>query len=108
MPGLERRLDVLEKALLARPERMVIKIRAMARRGHVFVPRRYSLPDGVIVERDTDETPDAFERRVSALALAGSPQDLVVTVYSFDGDEVPVSGEADLRGSVAAQCVDSG
>ena len=108
MQGLERRLDILEKALLARPERMVIKIRAMARRGHVFVPRRYSLPDGVIVERDTGETPDAFERRVSALALAGSLQDPVVTVYSFDGDEVPVSGEADLRGPIAAQCVDSG
>jgi len=42
-------------------------------------------------------------RRVSALALDGSPQDLVVTVYSFEGDEVPVSGEADPRGSVAAQ-----
>jgi hypothetical protein len=96
MPGLERRLDVLEKALLARPERTVIKIRAMARRGHAFVPRRYSLPDGVIVERDTGETPYAFERRVSALALAGSPQDLVVTVYSFDGDEVPVNGDAGL------------
>jgi hypothetical protein len=96
MQGLERRLDILEKALLARPERTVIKIRAMVRRGYVFVPRRYSLPDGVIVERDTGETPDAFERRVSALALDGSPQDLVVTVHSFDGDEVPVSRDAGL------------